>query len=386
MMKKNNFYLPLFLVALFLSLNCTSKDKISFHKRNQKIKVAGGDIYSFSIGLSALMCQIISEENDQCQTEATSGVSENIRRIQERENDFAIVPEYALKKYFYADKTSYLNLTLRSLLSLGHSSFYIIVPKGTRYKKFDDLDQIGIEQSDTSGQKIVKILDKSNKIRMLKTEGILKSVEDFCQKHDHALAFMDTAPSFLISFIKKACPIREIRLSESEMNRVIHQESSFRKVSDILSFKDTQRKTIERLATRLIFITHDAIPGDVIKNILSEIQENFFFIKAYHLSLRNLVFIGCFKDMPIPRHIGVSWFLQNIAKEIGSSAVPISQYIPQTLDVVATKSQLEKGSLALTSLEFNNNIVTATKTQNTLGKSQTNNNPNPAPKETETTQ
>ena len=278
------------------------------------------------------------------------------------------IPEYALKKYFYADKNSYLNRNLRSLLSLGHSSFYILVPEASDYKKFDDLDQIGIEESDISGEKVVKTLDKKNKVKILKSKGILKSVEGFCQKHDHALAFMDTSPSFLIALIKKACPVREIKLTPSEMDNVIHQSPSFRKVQDSPSLESPQKEGVERLATRLIFITHDAIPGDVIKNILDEVQENFFFIRAYHLSLRNLNLIDTFKDMPIPRHIGVNWFLQDLARKVGASKVPISQYIPQTLDVVTTKSQLEKASLEPPPLEFNRNIVLAEEILDVLEK------------------
>lgn len=100
--------------------------------------------------------------------------------------------------------------------------------------------------------------------------------------------------------------------------------------------------------------------------------------------------------MPIPRHIGVSWFLQNLAKKIGLSSVPVSQYIPRTLDVVSTKSKLEKGNLEMIPLEFNQNIIIAEETQKALEKPQSNSsaksatkNPKksqPSPKEIETAQ
>lgn len=354
---KNNLLSFSLLIGLYACLSCNSVKTNPFHSKNQKIKIAGGDIYSFSIGLGALMCQIVSEENDQCQAEATSGTQENLRRIQERENDFAIIPEYALKKFFYKKDGTYINMNLRSLLYLGYSSFYIVVPENAPHQKLSDLKTIGIEESDISSERALKILDKDHKFEYVKAKGILKSIEKFCQSQDEALAFMDTSPSFLITLIKKSCPVREIKLSEAEMDAAINQEPTFRKVKDTF-ITPFRKHASTRLATRLIFITHDAIPGDAIKNILDEVKENFFFIKAYHPSLSDLTLLGSFKDLPIPEHLGVTWFLQSLAKALPSSAdIPISQYIPQTLDVVSDKTTLEKRSMDILQPKFNQTLV-----------------------------
>jgi len=354
---KNNLLSFSLLIGLCACLPCNSVKSNPFHPRNQKIKIAGGDIYSFSIGLGALMCQIISEENDQCQTQATSGTQESLRRLQERENDFAIIPEYALKKFFYKKDGTYADMNLRSLLHLGYSSFYIVVPENAPHKKLSDLKTIGIEESDISVERALKTLDKDHKLEYVKTKGILKSIEKFCQSQDEALAFMDTSPSFLITLIKKSCPVREIKLSEAEMNAAVNQEPTFRKVKDSF-IHPLQKSSSSRLATRLIFITHDAIPGDVIKNILDEVKENFFFIQAYHPSLSALTLLGSFKDLPIPEHLGVTWFLQSLAKVLPPSVdVPISQYIPQTLDVISDKEILEKRSADILQPKFNQTLV-----------------------------
>ena len=354
---KNNLLSFSILIGLCACLSCNSVKSNPFHPRNQKIKIAGGDIYSFSIGLSALMCQIISEENDQCQAQATSGTQENLRRLQERENDFAIIPEYALKKFFYKKDGTYANMNLRGLLYLGYSSFYLVVPENAPHQKLSDLKTIRIEGSDISAERALETLSKSYEFKCIKTKSIIKSIEKFCQSQDEALAFMDTSPSFLITLIKKSCPIREIKLSEAEMNAAINQEPTFKKVKD--SFIAPFRKLASsRLATRLIFITHDAIPGDIIKNILDEVKENFFFIQVYHPSLSDLTLLGSFKDLPIPEHLGVTWFLQSLAKALPSSVdIPISQYIPKTLDVISDKTILEKRSMDILQPEFNQTLM-----------------------------
>lgn len=307
----------------------------------EHFKIAGGDIQSFSIGLSGLMCQIMSTQNDQCRTEVTRSSYDSLERVQSHEYDFALVPEYTLNKFFYSDKQNFSDKHVQRVMSLGHVYFYIVVRNDSDIHSIEDLKRktISLNPTDRPSRSLIEAFLHIHSIHPEKEatihqkEHLRTSIPKFCKGDYKALAFMDTSPSFYLSLINKACSARILKVSESDINKIGNLSSSFR----VAKLKDKKEKHKEyyTLKTPLIFVTNNALSGTFIQQLLAEIKENFFFVTAYHSSLKNLTFEEGFKNPSIPLHTGVDLYLQSINYKGGDyTDVPASELDASTLNVV----------------------------------------------------